>query len=163
MAMAMRRRTARLDAMSRYRDCLVSEVEQRIADRLQDVEERQGTGLFWQSVDRLFKHFPAMDLGMPKEVVPGAQIGPCTLGVRIGEGSFGTVYGAQSESGSREAIKVIPKATVKHRGTRASYAGRYTCTVVWSTSTSSGFLGRCTGRCMSSSAWRRPRRRRSSR
>lgn len=115
VAMAMHRHTVKLSTLSRVRSRLAREVGQSIAERAVELEEVHATGLFWQSVDRLFKDFPAMDLKLPKELGPGTCLGPCTLDARLGAGSFGKVYSATNDqSGWREAVKVIAKSSVKH-------------------------------------------------
>lgn len=114
MAMAMHRHAMKLETMSRMRARFMADIEQCVAKILQGWEEAHGTGLFWQSVDRLFKDFPAMDLLLPKEFEPGTRVGSRNLVSALGQGSYGKVYGAVDEqSGASEAMKAIAKKSLK--------------------------------------------------
>lgn len=113
VSMALRRRISKLDAMSRLRTRLAKDAEQHAAEKLKEFEASQAAGIFWQSVDRLFKGFPAMDLRLPKDLEAGTRVGPLTLDALLGEGRYAKVYGSANElSGSREAIKAITKSAI---------------------------------------------------
>lgn len=114
VAMAMRRRVTKLGVLSRMRADFEREVERLMADKERELEEVQATGLFWQSVHRLFNTIPAMDTHLPERLQIGTKVGPCTLDSRLGHGNYGEVFSAtNSERGTREAIKIITKGSIK--------------------------------------------------
>lgn len=107
------RLAARLAEMKAAREDLQREVEVVLATRARELDNMHSTGLFWQSVDRVFRGFPKMNSDLPAEVHTGAEVGGCTLGAPLGQGSFGTVYCAVNvKSRAHEAIKVIPKSSI---------------------------------------------------
>lgn len=107
--MAGCRRKAKDQALDALRTELHSQV-----DKAREAEEVQVcTGLFWQTIDRVYKGFPAMDPQMPSAVGEGTQIGQLLLEGGLGSGSFGSVYRALNEkTGAREAVKVIRKSSI---------------------------------------------------
>lgn len=109
--MAIRRRDCFLEVMSSMRAQWKKDVEKAVAGMSSEVEKASAASLFWQSVDRLLRGFPAMDASLPAALAPKVRVGPCVLEAMLGQGIFSKVYSTLDEHTMQgEALKVIPKS-----------------------------------------------------